>query len=191
MKGAGGTQTAAWRTRALARASGGSRAVPPAKRSHWCTWGPGSSTCAWSNAEELPALVHDLVSGRARPHTDFAWQRAHLAAVANSATYAPTRDDWGPLIMPGGFYFALETIATRAGEELSRARWSGRLRQCVRVAGLTNPFRQAGCNVLSLIRLPNLAKTPTWPAPSRPSYPDRGDTRPKRHRLQSHILPCQ
>ena len=61
----------------------------------------------WVNGEELDEPYVGLTTGRARPHTEFAWQRAHLAAAANPAAYAPTRDDWGPLLIPAGFYFAL------------------------------------------------------------------------------------
>lgn len=59
------------------------------------------------NGEALDEPYVGLTSGQASSHADFAWQRAHLPAAANPATYAPTRDDWGPLIIPEDSYFAL------------------------------------------------------------------------------------
>ncbi len=38
---------------------------------------------------------------------DFGWQRAYLAPGADPETYDPTRRDWGPLVVPEGFYFML------------------------------------------------------------------------------------
>jgi signal peptidase I len=40
---------------------------------------------------------------------DFRWQRAHLAARTPDAlrAYHPTRDNWGPLVVPGAKYFVL------------------------------------------------------------------------------------
>jgi signal peptidase I len=35
------------------------------------------------------------------------WQRDHLVPGVNPATYEPTRDNWGPLVVPEGFYFML------------------------------------------------------------------------------------
>ena len=39
------------------------------------------------------------------PH--FEWQRAHLGVGGDPATYRPTRDTWGPLVVPPGKYFVL------------------------------------------------------------------------------------
>jgi signal peptidase I len=36
-----------------------------------------------------------------------AWQLEHLLPGIDPATYRPTRDTWGPLIIPEGFYFML------------------------------------------------------------------------------------
>lgn len=36
-----------------------------------------------------------------------AWQMAHLLPGVDPATYRPTRDTWGPLVVPEGFYFML------------------------------------------------------------------------------------
>lgn len=39
----------------------------------------------WVNGEELDEPYVGLTTGRARRHTEFTWQRAHLAASANPA----------------------------------------------------------------------------------------------------------
>jgi signal peptidase I len=36
-----------------------------------------------------------------------AWQMAHLLPGIDPASYRPTRDTWGPLVIPDGFYFML------------------------------------------------------------------------------------
>lgn len=38
---------------------------------------------------------------------DFLWQREHLAPTADTAHYLPSRDEWGPLVVPTGHYFVL------------------------------------------------------------------------------------
>lgn len=35
------------------------------------------------------------------------WQRQHLAAGRDGASYRPTRDNWGPIVVPEGRYFML------------------------------------------------------------------------------------
>ena len=35
------------------------------------------------------------------------WQRAHLTDAVDAAAYRPSRDNWGPLVVPGGHYFML------------------------------------------------------------------------------------
>jgi signal peptidase I len=35
------------------------------------------------------------------------WQRAAIVGVADTATYAPTFNDWGPLVTPRGHFFVL------------------------------------------------------------------------------------
>ena len=40
-------------------------------------------------------------------HPWMRWQAAHLAPGVDRATYAPTRDNWGPLVVPEGNYFML------------------------------------------------------------------------------------
>jgi signal peptidase I len=40
--------------------------------------------------------------------TEFAWQQAYVAPAATaSSSYKPSRDNWGPLIIPEGSYFVL------------------------------------------------------------------------------------
>lgn len=38
---------------------------------------------------------------------DFAWQRDHLAFPDSRWRYRPTRDSWGPLVVPDGKFFVL------------------------------------------------------------------------------------
>jgi signal peptidase I len=38
---------------------------------------------------------------------DFEWQRDALAPAVDARRYRPTRNDWGPLIVPPGHYFVL------------------------------------------------------------------------------------
>ena len=38
---------------------------------------------------------------------DFAWQRAFLVSQADSSSYHPTLNTWGPLVVPGHQYFVL------------------------------------------------------------------------------------
>lgn len=35
------------------------------------------------------------------------WQRDHLVGGANGDSYRPTRDNWGPIAVPDGYYFML------------------------------------------------------------------------------------
>jgi len=35
------------------------------------------------------------------------WQRDYLVGGANGGNYRPTRDDWGPIVVPEGYYFML------------------------------------------------------------------------------------
>lgn len=37
----------------------------------------------------------------------FEWQRAYLAPGVDPSGYRPTRDDWGPLVVPAGQYFVM------------------------------------------------------------------------------------
>lgn len=38
---------------------------------------------------------------------EFRWQRDHLAPAVDVRRYRPTRNDWGPLVVPDGHYFVL------------------------------------------------------------------------------------
>lgn len=40
-------------------------------------------------------------------HPWMEWQRDHLAAGIDGSSYQPTRDNWGPLVVPEGTYFML------------------------------------------------------------------------------------
>jgi signal peptidase I len=37
----------------------------------------------------------------------FEWQRAYLAPGVDARAYRPTRDDWGPIVVPEGKYFVM------------------------------------------------------------------------------------
>ncbi|HYO46162.1 MAG TPA: signal peptidase I, partial [Gemmatimonadota bacterium] len=37
----------------------------------------------------------------------FAWQRQHVAPGVDSETYRPSRDDWGPIVVPPAHYFVM------------------------------------------------------------------------------------
>lgn len=41
------------------------------------------------------------------PSPEFAWQRQHLVGGVDPSTYRPTRETWGPLVVPAGHYFML------------------------------------------------------------------------------------
>jgi len=40
-------------------------------------------------------------------HPWMAWQTEYLPSSENAGTYRPTRDNWGPLVVPAGHYFML------------------------------------------------------------------------------------
>ena len=39
--------------------------------------------------------------------SDMAWQQEYLVADVNRETYTPSRHDWGPIVVPDGYYFML------------------------------------------------------------------------------------
>jgi signal peptidase I len=41
------------------------------------------------------------------PDRDMSWQRDHLAPGVDPASYKPSRDNWGPLVVPEDYYFML------------------------------------------------------------------------------------
>lgn len=59
------------------------------------------------NGEELDEPYAEPTSGRGSSRADFAWQRAHLQPGTDPTPYTPTRDHWGPLVVPADAYFAL------------------------------------------------------------------------------------
>jgi signal peptidase I len=60
------------------------------------------------NGEALQeGYVQHLDSRGDAVHPGMRWQRGHLAAARPHGRYAPSRDTWGPLIVPQGEYFLL------------------------------------------------------------------------------------
>lgn len=64
-------------------------------------------------------------------HPWMAWQRDHLAPGVDPATYRPTRDNWGPLVVPPDHYFMLgdnrdSSLDSRYWGLLERWRLEGR-----------------------------------------------------------------
>ena len=61
----------------------------------------------YRNGESVdePYAVHSDVGDEMHPWMN--WQREHVAPGIDPNTYAPTRDNWGPLIVPEGNYFML------------------------------------------------------------------------------------
>ncbi|MFN2420968.1 MAG: signal peptidase I, partial [Gemmatimonadota bacterium] len=47
----------------------------------------------------------DGLDSQYRPQ--FAWQREHLAPGVDPDDYRPSRDNWGPIVVPPGHYFAM------------------------------------------------------------------------------------
>ncbi len=57
-------------------------------------------------ADEGPSIPNDGITHIPdRAYMD--WQKAHLATGVDAASYRPTRDNWGPLVIPEGRYFLL------------------------------------------------------------------------------------
>ncbi len=52
-----------------------------------------------------PYVIHSDVADEMHPW--MSWQRDYLIDGVDAATYAPTRDNWGPLVVPEGHYFML------------------------------------------------------------------------------------
>lgn len=57
-------------------------------------------------AEEEPYVVHDADVPDVHDPS-MMWQREHLASGVDPAGYRPTRDDWGPIVVPPDRYFML------------------------------------------------------------------------------------
>jgi len=56
-------------------------------------------------ARDEPYAVHTNVGDEVHPWMQ--WQREYLVAGVNPSAYAPTRDNWGPLVIPEDRYFML------------------------------------------------------------------------------------
>jgi len=54
---------------------------------------------------EVYAQHLDGLDGQYRPQ--FAWQREHLAPGIDPETYRPSRDNWGPVVVPPDHYFVM------------------------------------------------------------------------------------
>jgi signal peptidase I len=54
-----------------------------------------------------PYVQHTDISGMDMVLPDMLWQLRHLAGSVSSETYHPTRDNWGPIVVPEGSYFML------------------------------------------------------------------------------------
>jgi signal peptidase I len=57
--------------------------------------------------KHIPDLRDDLPDPRMPRDRNMSWQHDHLAPGVDAATYQPTRDNWGPLVVPEGHYFML------------------------------------------------------------------------------------
>jgi signal peptidase I len=55
--------------------------------------------------EEPYAQYLDGIDEQYRPQ--FAWQRGHLAPGIDPESYRPSRDSWGPIVVPPGHYFVM------------------------------------------------------------------------------------
>lgn len=53
------------------------------------------------------AYVRHIEPGGDYYHPQFDWQKSHLAPAVDVSTYRPTRDDWGPIVVPEGNYFVM------------------------------------------------------------------------------------
>lgn len=55
--------------------------------------------------KDEPYVIHDGPGDDVHPW--MVWQRDHLIGTGDRATYSPTRDNWGPLLIPEDRYFML------------------------------------------------------------------------------------
>lgn len=55
--------------------------------------------------QEEPWVRHTDVADESHPW--MRWQRDHLVDTVDPSAYTPTRDNWGPLVIPAGHYFML------------------------------------------------------------------------------------
>jgi signal peptidase I len=78
-----------------------------------------------------PYVQHVDSAGAHSTHPWMEWQNSYLTAAADRATYQPTRDDWGPIVVPANRYFMLgdnrdESLDSRFWGLLDPARVKGR-----------------------------------------------------------------
>jgi signal peptidase I len=76
-----------------------------------------------------PYVVHQDAADGADPR--MAWQRDHLVSDVDPVAYEPTRDNWGPLVIPDDRYFMLgdnreQSLDSRYWGLLERWRLEGR-----------------------------------------------------------------
>ena len=56
-------------------------------------------------AQDEPYVLHSAVGDESYPWME--WQKKYLLPGVDPSTYAPTRDNWGPLVIPNGYYFMM------------------------------------------------------------------------------------
>ncbi len=54
-----------------------------------------------------PYVKHEEPSGRNETHPWMTWQYAALLPAVNADGYTPSRDDWGPIVVPDDRYFVM------------------------------------------------------------------------------------
>jgi signal peptidase I len=79
--------------------------------------------------QDEPYVVHSSSPDEYHPWME--WQRDHLAPGVDRSAYAPTRDNWGPLVIPADHYFMLgdnreQSLDSRYWGLLERWRLEGR-----------------------------------------------------------------
>lgn len=57
--------------------------------------------------QDEPYVQHTDINGMDMVLQDMLWQRNYLANGVRPETYHPTRDNWGPIVVPEGQYFML------------------------------------------------------------------------------------
>jgi len=78
---------------------------------------------------EEPYVIHASIPDERHPWMD--WQRDYLASDVDRLSYSPTRDNWGPLVIPEDRYFMLgdnrdQSLDSRYWGLLERWRLEGR-----------------------------------------------------------------